>query len=82
MQQEKQARAWQQDMQEKVGTDTLPRYSISKSPHKENMKKGTGKAIFILPSLRGSSMKETPRRRITITSSLNWCFYTHCKEAI
>jgi hypothetical protein len=26
MQQEKQARAWQQDMQEKVGTDTLPRY--------------------------------------------------------
>jgi hypothetical protein len=52
MQQEKQARAWQQDMQEKVGTDNLPRYSISKSPNKENMKRGTEKAIFIIPSFR------------------------------
>jgi hypothetical protein len=61
MQQEKQARAWQQDMQEKVGTDTLPRYKYSKPPQKENMKTGNGKAIFILPSFRGSGMKETPR---------------------
>ncbi len=28
------------------------------------MKRGTGKAIFIIPSYRGSGVKETPRRRI------------------
>jgi hypothetical protein len=49
MQQEKQVRAWQQDMQEKVGTDTLPRYSISKPPHKENIRE-----VQVLP---GSRMK-------------------------